>query len=269
MKLYLEGVGLRGPGFPHWIAGREILAGRVAYRPDELIPAADEILPVGERRRATETVKLAITVCSEATRNAAVSPENTPSVFASSGGDGATIVAIFESLVAVPREVSPTRFHNSVHNAPAGYWGIATHSREASTSVCAYDFSFTAGFIEAASQVLTEHRPILLAAYDLPYPPALHAIRQISAEFAVALVLSPHPTARSLASLSFALIRDERPATGAPGPEFETLRSGNPAARSLPLLAAVARAAASEVALQHVAGNMLIVEVMPLGGAYT
>ena len=77
------------------------------------------------------------------------------------------------------REVSPTRFHNSVHNAPSGYWAVATGSREPSTSLCAYDASFAAGLLEAAAQATVDDRPVTLVAYDLPYPEPLQRARPI------------------------------------------------------------------------------------------
>lgn len=263
MRLYLDGVGLRGPGIADWAAGREILTERVAYRPAELVLAASDLLPAAERRRTTETVKLAIAIGCEAMAHAGARPENTPSVFASSGGDGATVTAILEALASAEREVSPTRFHNSVHNAPSGYWSIATQSREASTSICAHDFSFAAGLLEAAGQALFEQRSVLLVSYDLPYPPALHATRPILGVFGNALVLTPHKTAHSLATLSIGMTRDGRPETTVPQPELEALRSQNPAARALALLTAVAEGVEREIAIQHVAGNLLIVRVTP------
>lgn len=264
MKLYVEGVGLRGPGLADWMAGRRILAGQVAYRPAELVVIAGDTLPAAERRRATASVKLAIAVCSEAMIHACARPEETPSVFSSSGGDGATITAILATLATESRELSPTGFHNSVHNTPSGYWSIATHSREASTSLCAFDFSFAAGLLEAASQALTAQCPVLLAAYDLPYPPPLHAVRPIALGFAVAFVLSPQLTARSVAGLSIELTRADAPVTGMSDPVFEALRLGNPAARSLTLLIALAAAVEQRVIIEYVAGNVLTVAVVPL-----
>jgi hypothetical protein len=264
MRLYLEGVGLRGPGIVDWAAGREILAERAVCRPAEVVLAASELLPAAERRRTTETVKLALMVGSEAMAHAGARPENTPSVFASSGGDGATVTAILEILASTERQVSPTRFHNSVHNAPSGYWSIATHSREASTSICAHDFSFEAGLLEAAGQAVAEQCSMLLVSYELPYPSALHAVRPIFGVFGIALVLSPRKTARSLAALAMEMIHDHRPETAIPQPELEALRTQNPAARALPLLAAVAQGLEREVVIRHVAGNLLAIRVTPM-----
>jgi len=66
-------------------------------------------------------VKLALEwVCRQTTR-AGVEPATLPSVFASSGGDGHNCHEICQALSLEERLISPTRFHNSVHNAAAGY----------------------------------------------------------------------------------------------------------------------------------------------------
>jgi hypothetical protein len=163
-------------------------------------------------------------------------PRGLPAVFASSGADGETIAAILTALTAPGREVSPTRFHNSVHNAPSGYWGIAVQSREAVTSVSCHDASFAAGLLEAAVQVVTGGRAALLVAYDLPYPKPLSDARRIDASFGVALVLSPAPPDQALGTLELRIAASADP-TACQDAGLEALRCGNPAARALPLLA--------------------------------
>jgi hypothetical protein len=266
MKLHLDGVGLCTEGLPNWPAAREVLAGRSPYREAEIVMTASMLLPPAERRRTTDTVKLAMTVGSEAIAHAGLRAETVQSVFTSSGGDGKTITAILEVLASPLREVSPTRFHNSVHNAPAGYWSIATGCREASTSICAYDYSFAAGLLEAATRALAEQGPILLVAYDVPYPAALAACRNIAAPFGAALVVSPRRTANTLADLSIELRQDPGAETLADDPMIEALRAGVPAARALPLLFALARGHGQEVILSHVANNGLAVRVTPVNG---
>jgi hypothetical protein len=266
MEFYLDGVGLCTRGLPNWPEGRDVLAGRSPHRDTEIVMAASTLLPPAERRRTTDTVKLAMTVGSEAVLHAGLRAEKIPSVFTSSGGDGRTITAILEALASPQREVSPTRFHNSVHNAPAGYWSIATQCREASTSICAYDFSFAAGLLEAATRALAEQCPVLLVAYDVPYPPALDACRKITAPFGAALVVSPHRSARTLADLSIELRRDADPETMLDDAALEALRIGVPAARALSLLVALARGRKQEVIIPHVANNRLAVGMTPTSG---
>jgi hypothetical protein len=162
-------------------------------------------------------------------------------VFTASGGDGETIHDILSVLATEQRELSPTRFHNSVHNAPSGYWAVATGSRAASTSLCAFDSSFAAGLLEAAVQATLQDCPVTLIAYDVPYPEPLHAVRPLDCMFSVALVLAPERSERALADVTIAVVDAIASATSMADFQLERLRLGNPAARSLPLLAAVGR----------------------------
>jgi hypothetical protein len=209
------------------------------------------------------TVKLALEVGAEAFAHARRDPATTASVFTSSGGDGETIDNILGSLAAAELEVSPTRFHNSVHNAPSGYWAIGTQSRAPTTSLCAHDWSFAAGLLDAAAQVTSDNRAVALIAYDLPYPEPLNARRAIGSTFAVALVLAPAPTDKSFAHLTIRCGCDAQPASAMTDAALEALRAGNPAARSLPLLAALAERSPAEIVLDYVFGNMLAVSVAP------
>lgn len=262
MKLYVDGVGLLGPGLAGWADSKTVLAGRAPYRPADVVLAPSALLPAAERRRMTDNVKLALAVGNEALPEGLAAQTRT--IFTSSGGDGATIAAILETLATDQREVSPTRFHNSVHNAPAGYWGIAMQSREPSTSLCAHDFSFAAGLIEAFAQGLTQDQPVLLIAYDVPYPGPLGAARSIAGICGIGLLVSPHRGDRSVASITLALTRTEKPDTLMIDPALDRLRTGIPAARGLPLLAALARETRSSVVLHAMAGNVVEIDVDPL-----
>jgi len=45
MRVFVEGVGIVGPGLQGWTASRAILAGEEAYRPGATMVAASELLP--------------------------------------------------------------------------------------------------------------------------------------------------------------------------------------------------------------------------------
>jgi hypothetical protein len=247
IRVAIEAVDVRGPGLAGWISAQPVLAGAEPYCAAPIVLEPPNQLSPAERRRAIPSVRLALAVGAGAVMQAGLDPANLQAVFASSGADGETISAILAALVTPAREVSPTRFHNSVHNAPSGYWGIAVQSREAVTSLSCYDASFTAGLLEAAVQAVSGSRPILLIAYDLPYPEPLHAARRIESSFGAALVLSPVPSDAALAMLTI-----EMAAVGASrcaDPRLEELRRGNPAARSLPLLAMLASRSTGTVRL--------------------
>jgi len=263
MKVFVEGIGVWAAGLEGWASSREVLAGMRPYVPAPLTVPPSPLLPPNERRRTVATVRLALKVGAEAFANAGRDPSATATVFTSSGGDGETLHGILESLSTAELDVSPTRFHNSVHNAPAGYWTIATRSREPSTSLCAFDASFSAGLLDAAAQAVFDHCAVALIAYDLPYPEPLHSARAIGSTFGVAFVLTPEPTRASFARLTLALGRGFTAPTSLADAALETLRQGNPAARSLPLLQALARGSEAEIALDHVNGNTIAISIAP------
>ena len=263
MKIFVEGVGVLGPGLAGWQASRSILAGSAAYQDAALLIPPNDLLPAAERRRTGLPVKIALAVGCEAITHAQRNAVELATVFASSAGDGDNMHSIFETLANNGREVSPTRFHNSVHNAPSGYWSIATQSMAPSTSLACFDASFAAGLIEAATQVLAHGNSVALIAYDAPYPQPLHAARPISAAFGVALVLSGHQTQHSLAELEICIVRRSGASTPVADAGLEVMRVGTPAARSLPLLSALAKSTSDVIHLDYIAGNQIDVTVRP------
>ena len=269
MKVFVEGVGIAGPGLNGWQASHSILAGTAPYVRAALVIPPSDLLPSAERRRTGVPVKLAIATGCEAIAQSQRNPSELPAVFASSAGDGENMHCIFEMLANDGREVSPTRFHNSVHNAPSGYWSIATKSMESSTSVACFDASFVAGLIEAATQTLAGGNAVVLIAYDAPYPQPLHAARSISTTFGVALVLHSRKTDHSLAELEIDISRGNHASTPIANAELEAMRVGTPAARSLPLLATLAALNSKKTDLSgkiyfdYIAGNQLDVVVRP------
>jgi hypothetical protein len=247
-----------------WQASRPVLAGIAAYVSSPTTVTASDLLPAAERRRTGIPVKLALAVAHEACVNAGREPATLATVFSSSSGDGETVHHIFEALALPEREVSPTRFHNSVHNAAAGYWSIATQSRQPSTSLCGHDASFAAGLLDAATQVSVDDGPVALIAYDHPYPEPLHSKRPLSGTFGVALILAPHATERTMAMLDLSWSAGATANVSTmENPELEALRAGVPAARSLPLLAAIARNASEVLVLDYAAASHLRAAVTP------
>jgi len=260
--LAVEGVGLMAPGLAGWITSQAVLAGEQPYTVQPMPATIATLLPANERRRTTITVKLALQVAQEAM--AVVSPDagTVRTVFASSGGDSEVLDKICTALTQPDRPVSPTHFHHSVHNTPAGYWSIATRCRQPSLSLCAYDGSFAAGLQEAAALAWADQARVLLVAYDLPLPFPLAEHRTIVAPFGVALLLNPVTTSQRLTLLRLspgvAESADRLDDAG-----LERLRAGNPAARSLPLLRAIARRWAGRVVLPAGAAAVCRVDVEP------
>jgi hypothetical protein len=162
-------------------------------------PAA--ALPPNERRRAPESVLLATETAGQAVAMSGRDAATLACVFASSHGDQPIMDYMCAVLASAPSELSPTRFHNSVHNAPAGYWTIATGCHAPSSAVCAQRASFGAGLLEAASQALADARPVLLVCCDTGGSGPLAEVTASPAPFGCALVLSPQPGASTLGRL--------------------------------------------------------------------
>ncbi|MBC7701072.1 beta-ketoacyl synthase chain length factor [Aquabacterium sp.] len=270
MRVFIDGIGLNGPGLPNWAEGRQALTGLRPCVASPTVVVAPASLPAAERRRVGVLVKLALQVGLEAVDAAQAAADQLASVFSSSSGEGENCHALCEAL-AGDRLISPTRFTNSVHNAPSGYWGIVSRSVAPSSTLCAYDGSFSAGLLEAVIQVKVERRGVLLVTYDAPYPSPLLEARPVMHALGIALVLSPNPSAHSLAAIDVALC-DEAP-TILPLAQLEALRQSIPCGRGLPLLQALAEAQAKadgapvsiqrRVVLDYLNQRQLAVELSP------
>ncbi len=262
----VRAIGLLAPGLAGWQASLATLRGEAPYQAASLPPPKPTMMAASERRRATMVTRLALTAAEEAVAGSGADPSRLASVFASSGGDMEIVDRICRALTQDDRPVSPTHFHNSVHNAAAGYWAIATGSMSASLSLSAHDGSFGAGLLEAATAVACEGQPVLLVTYDAPTPPPLAAKRPIPVAFAVALLCEPLAEQERLAQQErLARLGIEPPAFGSEtrlaDDGLEALRCANPAARSLPLLQAIARGSAASVTVPGGGGTAIRIEV--------
>ena len=262
LHVKVSGIGLLGPGLADWAGGQALLQASSSWQlAATAVPAALR-LPATERRRAGLVVKASIVVADEALwgsgPGSGLDATGLATVFTSSTGDPSNCHLLCEALAAPERLVSPTRFTNSVHNAPAGYWHIAAQSRAASTSLAAFDASFAAGLLEAAVQCVATGAPVLLVACDVPYPEPLHAVRPVADVFAVALLLCP-----AAAGGRGLLIHTTPSASVTPCSHagLEAVRRGIPAARALPLLQALAGSSAADVVVEGLSGLDLRVQV--------
>lgn len=261
LAVHVAGVGVIGPGFTGWPAACAVLRGEAPYVDAPVVVPAPASLPPAERRRTGQIVKLSLAVGLEAVAASGLDAAQLATVFSSSGADGDNCHAICEALASGDRQISPTRFHNSVHNAASGYWGIATGAMAPSTSLCAFDGSFGAGLLEAAAQVVSFDQPVVLVACDTPYPEPLHGARPLPACFGVALALAPQRSPQSLAHIEFVPAPGEPTTMAEPG--LESLRKSIPAARSLPLLAAISRGATTKLILDYLDGLQMTIDVSP------
>ena len=116
------------------------------HNPEPLPKLVTLLLPPTERRRANDMAQLAINVAAQAVLELpADEVTRLPCIFSSADGDGRVLGDMLDALAQSNVALSPTLFHNSVFNAPGGYWSIATHCEAAATTLCAGDGSFAGG----------------------------------------------------------------------------------------------------------------------------
>lgn len=247
----IEGIGFWAPGVPSWEAARALV--RTGAMPDAA-PArpSPQVLAPNERRRAPDTVAVALDVAQAACAMAGRDAATLPCVFASMHGDLAITDYMCATLAQAPATISPTKFHNSVHNAAAGYWTIGTGCMAPATAVSAFDATFAQGLIEALVQLATGTDAVLLVGYDCASTGPLAHVSRSRGMLGAALVLARVGSAgatRITARLGDGVAT---PADGA----LARVGAGNAMAPMLPLFDALARGDA-RVALGAGAGRVL------------
>jgi hypothetical protein len=240
-----------------------VLAGAEEFEPSLMTERSLDGLPSTERRRINETSRLA---CLAAVDALATLPAGAgiemPAIFTSSDGDGLVLAQVLSALARSDSVVSPTAFHNSVYNAPAGYWTIATRSTAPSTTVCADRESFAVALLEGYAQATMKKGAVLVAAVDAPFPEAIRSLGTSAAPFAAAIVLDASPDAMGGPQIGRWTTGARRvPARG--DDRVAAAYAGNAAAAALPLLRALARRDAARIELPYLDGTALELEVAP------
>jgi hypothetical protein len=198
---FVNGVAFWASRLPGWQVAAPVLRGESAA-PEQAAPRpSPTVLAPTERRRAPDTVAIALEVAVRACESAHMDPKELPSVFASTHGDLAINDYMSETLARTPTLVSPIRFHNSVHNAAAGYWTIGTGCHEPYTALTAYGDTFGEGLLEALSQAACDDRAVLLVAYDIEARGPLATIVPSRGIVGGGVVVSPHAGANTLARI--------------------------------------------------------------------
>jgi hypothetical protein len=240
-ELDIVGLGAWSPYFSSWA---ELVAGldkggwqtETKLQPDLIAPR--------ERRRAPQSVKLAVEVMGQACEMASVDPSAVATVFSSSMGDMQITDYLCKTLATTPEAVSPTKFHNSVHNAATGYWSIATESHSPANAVSARAYSASMAFLEAAVQAVEENVPVLLITQEMAAPPLLHHACPSDQPFSAAMLLAPVGYCESrISSVRFAITATSVDRPELPG-DLRANLSSNFGTLLLPFLAAVAKVGA-------------------------
>lgn len=262
--LGIRAVGVAAPGLPGWPATAAILAGRAPFIMQP-VASLDSNLPGTERRRANEVSRWSIAAALEATGDArAEDVAALATIFGSADGDGHVLDAMLAALAQDNVAVSPTVFHNSVFNAPAGYWGIGAKAYGSSTTLCAGEGTFAAALLESHALVASTRESVLLVVCDLPFPPRVPLTCGGRAPFAGALLLEAcaenAPPLGRIDALHVTRSDERRPDREAlVDGEF----AGNASAAALLLLGAIARGRAAFVALPYVDGAVVELRWQP------
>jgi len=234
-----------------------ILRGEQPAPETDKVDFKPSLLPPNERRRASESVRLAFSVCEALYFALPEDARDLPSVFASSGGDYRIFDTVCRSLLEQQRQISPTLFHNSVHNAAAGYWSIASAARSASSSIAAGDFTVAMGLLEAMAQCLSAPGRCLLACYDICPPAPLNQVRPISRPFAFGLILNAQRSAASRARLTLRFDKSSESESTIAAEFLRSAFASNPIARGLDLLSALALRTSATLTVPASAGQNL------------
>jgi hypothetical protein len=238
--LFIEGPAFWSPLLPGWELARAALRGEGELANPPARRPSPQVLAPAERRRAPDTVALALEVATAAVAASGRDAKDLPCVFVSAHGDLSINDYMCSTLASDPSLLSPTKFHNSVHNAAVGYWTIGTGCMAASNSVSAYETTFAAGLLEAATQCASDQQAILLVGHDVPAVGALASVTTSRGLMAAAFVLSPVRTERAVASFDWALASGPAQAPALQSPAANALNA-NAIADALPVFEALAR----------------------------
>lgn len=231
-------------GIAYWSQGLDSWQAACAYAANGQLPAeaavrpSPQLLAPNERRRAPDTVAVALHVAQSACAAAGMDPAQLPSVFASCHGELSITDYMCRTLAEDPASLSPTRFHNSVHNAAAGYWTIGAGAHTPATAISAGAWSFAQGLLEAMVQLHEGAPAVLLVSYDGAATGALATQAPSTGLLGTALVL-----ARDGPGPALQLRLDDQPAAAprAPGPLQQRAR-GNAGEAMMALFDALASA---------------------------
>jgi hypothetical protein len=257
--VYVEGLAFWSGRLPGWDVARAVLRGDAEPPATPSKRPSPAVLAPTERRRAPDTVAIALEVAAAACASAGREPRELPSVFASTHGDLAISDYMCSTLASTPTLISPIRFHNSVHNAAAGYWTIGTGCTAAYTAVSAYEHTFGMAMLDAIAQATADDTPVLVVAYDIEAPGPLGTVVESRTAVGFALVVAPQASPRSRYVLDWSVVAAA--GRGAPDPMADALVPGSPLGAAMPLFRAFATD--SRTPSLHTAGTTVALRLVP------
>lgn len=169
LSCVILGIGAWGPGFNSWPELEAILRNHSTV--DELpyaIAPKPLVIPANERRRAPLPVKAAVEVSAQALAQSGFNAADVACVFGSGLGDTDITDYMCRVLASDNKQLSPTKFHNSVHNAAAGYWTISTNCMKSANSIAGYEETAGLALLEGVTLCSLQQEPVLITLLILP-----------------------------------------------------------------------------------------------------
>jgi len=174
VKVAVRGAGVFARGFVSFETLRAAISGGAAADWASTAKAPrPSLVPARELRRLPDPARLGVEVASQACAMAGVDLAEVVPVFTSTIGDSAITDYMCRTLAGEDKLLSPLRFQNSVHNAPAGSLSILTGNRCPNTFVAAFENSLATALLEAMVLCVSQPRPVLLVCTDVPVPAPL------------------------------------------------------------------------------------------------
>lgn len=204
MKAQILSVGVTAPGVANFKSFKKMLLEGEVFDPSLPIEKySPSFLPSNERRRVTQTIKIALKTAEEAlTHFQQIYPNeavNLPVLFVSKDGDPHISAKMCQAVSETPPLISPIQFHNSVHNAPAGYWMIGQSNQAAANAISAGKYAVANGLLEAILQSKSEKTPVLVVVYDLPLDGLIpvDSLKKTCPPFAFSMILDANQIRKS------------------------------------------------------------------------
>jgi hypothetical protein len=239
--VYVCGVGLFTPGFGSvsaWCAGER----------DPGVEKPEASLLTGPlKRRATPLTRMSVEVFEQVARQAGRDPSSLQTVWANAHGEHTPAIKLLGMMHVGEGKLSPTQFHNSVHNTAGGYASIATANPSPSTTVSGGRELVASALLEAWCLLEASGRDVAVMMADEPLLPPFE-LDGAQQPLAIALLLSLSSQG-ALATLS-----EFRRGSGSPvasRPAFVNLNIG----AALPLVEHAASRRSGTVALELEQGD--------------
>ena len=150
------------------------------------------LLPPMLRRRTSALTRSVAEVLGRLQESTGVEVAHVPLVLGSSMGELGTTLQLLEMMHSGDGALSPTRFHNSVHNTAVGYVSIATGNRGLATAISAGDETPAMTLLETIGVIRAGATEAILVLAEEPPPEPLPMAGSYEA-LAVALHLGTPP----------------------------------------------------------------------------